>query len=63
MKKERKVECPHCGHEFHTRSKLVKVTCPSCGRKIPVKMKKEMQKLIKKKGKNKEYSKKKGKIS
>ena len=53
MKKEKKVECPHCGHEFHTRSKLVKVTCPSCGRKIPVKMKKEMQKLMKKKGKNK----------
>ena len=30
-----KVKCPHCNHEWETKSKLVMVTCPSCNLKVP----------------------------
>lgn len=30
----KKVRCKKCGHEWITKSKLVKVSCPSCGDKV-----------------------------
>jgi len=43
-----KVKCPHCNHEWETKSKLVLVTCAGCGLKIrnPVKDFKKQPKTI-----------------
>ena len=33
----RLLKCPHCGHEWPTKSKMAHVSCPNCARKVRVK--------------------------
>jgi transposase-like protein len=35
----KQIECPNCGYEWETHSKLGWVTCPSCLRKVRIKEK------------------------
>ena len=30
------LKCPHCGHEWPTKSKMAQVSCPNCARKVRV---------------------------
>ena len=32
----RLLKCPHCGHEWPTKSKMAHVSCPNCARKVRV---------------------------
>jgi len=34
MEEKNKLNCPKCGHEWETKSKLKLVTCPSCQLKV-----------------------------
>jgi rubrerythrin len=36
------LECPNCGYEWRTRSKLGWVNCPSCLRKVRIKEKRQV---------------------
>jgi len=30
------LKCPHCGHEWPTKSELAQITCPNCAKKVRV---------------------------